>query len=320
MTEDLTKYLVLGEYKGLTVEIPKAPVVTDDEVMQAINDSFMAARICKKITDRAVTKEDTVSISYKGFMGDEQFEGGTGEKDHFTIYDGGGFIPGFAEGLVGATPGEEIAVELTFPENYYEELAGNEVTFYVTVHHIYEADDLTDENAVKLTGKKEMTVEGLIAECRQMLEEDAAEQYKTEKGDRVFNEIVKAATVINAPKELVDKYYNADVEYYKYYAEAYGMTYEEMLEYVGMTDGSLRERAEANVMKDIAIYSVIKAENITITDEEFERRLAILAESMGGEKEDVLKFYEKEELVDKFTYSKAYETAVDWQDLVVVGE
>lgn len=320
MAEDLTRFLVLGQYKGLSVSVPAPTPVTDDEVMQTINDSFMNYKICKTVTDRAVTDTDVISISYKGFMNGEQFTGGTGDKDYFTVYDGGGFIPGFAQGLVGAMPGEEIAVSLTFPEDYYEDLAGKAVTFMVTVHHIYVPAELTDENAVKLTGDKEMTAEKLVFECRKSLEEEAAEQYMIAKADLVIKEIIKNAQIISAPEELVEKYYNTDVEYYQYYAEYYGMTYEQMLEYVGMTDSMLRERAESNVMKDITVYSVIKAENISLSDEEYDKRLDEMSESTGYDKETLEQSYTKEALVEQFTYNMAYEMLESWQNIIVVTE
>ncbi len=317
MGEDLTKYLVLGQYKDLKIELPTIPQVTDDEVLESINKSFMKAKICKKIKDRAVTKDDTVSIYYEGFIDGEQFVGGTGESDFFTVYNGGGFIPGFAEGIIGATPGTPVAVELTFPDNYYEELAGKEVTFMVTVNHIYVPAELNDQNAANLTGEEDMTVEKLLAECREMLEQSAEEKYNNEKAAAIFKAIVDAAEKVSPPEELVEDYYNSDVEYYEYYAGEYGMTYEEMLEYVGLTDETLRERAEANVMKDIAVYSIIKAENITVSDGEYDKYIGEMEENTGYSRKDLEELYTKEELTEQFTYSKAYEMIEGWQEIVI---
>ena len=316
MTEDLTKYLILGEYKGLTVTVPAAPVVTDEQVLESVKKSFMNSKVCDKITDRAVTKDDTVSISYKGFMDGVQFDGGTGDSDFFTIYNGGGFIDGFADGLVGAMPGTEVDLNLTFPEDYYEDLAGKAVTFKVTVNHIYVPAELTDENAVKLTNDATMTAEKLKEECRKYLEEDAAAKYKNDKMSLIFKAIIDAAQLVSPPTELVDNYYQQDVEYYKYYAPSYGMTYEEMLEYVGLTDESLRARAEANAMKDIAVYSIAKAENITISDAEYEEKLVAYAESQGYTKDEILEMYTKKELIDQFTYNAVYDAIESWQNII----
>ena len=316
MGEDLTKYLILGEYKGLTVTVPAAPVVTDEEVLESLEKSFMSSKVCDTVTDRAVTKDDTVSISYKGFMDGVQFDGGTGDSDYFTIYNGGGFIEGFADGLVGAMPGTEVDVNLTFPENYYEELAGKAVTFKVTVHHIYVPAELNDENAVKLTGEETMTAEKLKEECRKYLEEEAATKYKNDKMSLIFKAIISAAQMVAPPEELVDNYYQQDVEYYEYYAPSYGMTYEEMLEYVGLTDKTLRERAEANAMKDIAVYSIAKIENMVVSEAEYEEKIDAFAESLGYTKDELLQVYTKEELINQLTYEAVYGVIESWQTIV----
>lgn len=253
-------------------------------------------------------------------MDGEQFSGGTGEKDFFTVYNGGGFIEGFADGIVGAMPGEVVEVNLTFPENYYEDLAGKPVTFKVTVKHIYVPAELTDENAVKLTGNNEMTVEKLMAECREMLEADTLDSYKEKKAKLIIAEIIKAAELSSPHEKLVEKYYNADVEYYQYYADYYGISYEAILEQAGMTDQMLRERAEANVMKDIAVYAIIRAENIKLDEGEYDVRLEALAKLMGYSKEDIEKSYTKEELTEQFTYNKACEVIESWQNTVTVTE
>ncbi len=78
---------------------------------------------------------DTVIIDFAGFMGEEQFEGGTGTG--FPLELGSGqFVPGFEEQLVGTEKGDKVDVNITFPENYYPELAGKDVVFKVTVQDI----------------------------------------------------------------------------------------------------------------------------------------------------------------------------------------
>ena len=75
---------------------------------------------------------DTVIINFAGFLGEEQFEGGTAEN--FPLKLGSGqFVPGFEDQLIGAEKGEERDVNITFPENYVPHLAGKDVVFKVTV-------------------------------------------------------------------------------------------------------------------------------------------------------------------------------------------
>ena len=320
MSEDLTQYVSLGQYKDLTIEVVAKPEITDTDVINQINVDLISLQYCTQVTDRAVTESDTVYISYKGLLDGEEFEGGTGTKDFFTIYDGGGFIDGFAEGIIGAMPGEEVAVELNFPENYYEDLAGKPVTFMVTVGHIYEAQELTDELAAEFTGNEEMTAETLMSEYRALLEESINSTYDEYKLDIVWSHIFNNATEIAIPTEVVKSYYDVDVEYYTAYASMYGITYEDILDMIGMTDDDVYNRAHDNVLTDMIVYSVVKAENFSITDEDYDQLLTEFSESSGYSKEDIEAAYSKAELTDMFTYTKIYEMAVEWQNFVTVEE
>ncbi len=101
------------------------------------------------LVDRPAQNGDTVLIDYAGFVGDEQFEGGTAERQPLAL-GSGTFIPGFEEQLVGATAGEERDVKVTFPEEYHSaDLAGKEAVFKCTVHEIKEMEkpELNDEFA-----------------------------------------------------------------------------------------------------------------------------------------------------------------------------
>ena len=320
LKEDLTEYVSLGQYKDLTIEVVAKPEISDADVLNQINVDLISLQYCTQVTDRAVTETDTVYISYKGLLDGEEFDGGTGTKDFFTIYDGGGFIDGFAEGLIGAMPGEEVAVELTFPENYYEDLAGKPVTFMVTVGHIYEATELTDALAAEFTGDESMTAETLMSEYRALLEESMNSTYDEYKLDLVWSRIFENATELSIPADIIKSYYDVDVEYYSAYASMYGITYEDILDMIGMTDDDVYNRAHDNVLTDMIVYSIVKAENYTITEEEYDELLAEFSESSGYSKEDILSAYSKDALTEMFTYTKIYEMAVEWQNFVTVEE
>ena len=317
MSMDLSKYVSLGQYKDLVLSVTPKKVVDDAYVQEVLKDDLIYYGQTVKVTDRAVTKEDTVSISFVGLLDGIPFEGGTGDKDNFTIYDGGGFIDGFADGIVGATPGKEIAVELKFPEDYYEELAGKPVTFMVTVVHIYEAKELTDEVAAELTGNKDMTAEGLIADYRARMEESIKTTYDEYKINMTWEKIFSNAKEIEMPTDLIKSYYDVDVQYYSSYAMMYGMSYEDILKMIGMTDDDVYNRAHDNVLTDMIVYSVIKAENFSITDAEYDELLTELAESSGYSKDKILETYTEEKLSDMFTYTKLYEEAANWQKYIV---
>ena len=317
MAEDLTKYMTLGQYKDYVISVEEKPAVFDEEIDMQLEYALITAKEYTTVTDRAVTKNDTVYIKYRGLMDGEEFEGGTGEQDYFTIFNGGGFIEGFADGVIGATPGVEKAIELKFPDNYHAELAGKPVTFMVTVVHIYEAKELTDALAIALTEDETMTAAKLRDEYKNQIKETIDTEYENYKLDLVWQKIFADAKEIEMPKDLVEGYYNMDVQYYKTYAMMYGISYEEVLDMIGMTDDDLYTRAHDNVFTDMVVYSVIKAENFSITEEEYDQMLKDLVETSGYTEAELLASYPKEKLTDMFTYTKIYEMAPTWQTFAV---
>jgi len=87
---------------------------------------------CESKTEPVAESGDTVIINFAGFLGNEQFEGGTAEN--FPLKLGSGqFVPGFEDQLIGTKKGEEKDVNVTFPENYYPNLAGKDVVFKVKI-------------------------------------------------------------------------------------------------------------------------------------------------------------------------------------------
>ena len=96
---------------------------------------ILAMCACLGACDKTAKNGDTVVIDFAGFLGEEQFEGGTAEN--FPLKLGSGqFVPGFEEQLVGAKVGETREVKITFPTEYTPELAGKDVVFKVTVKEI----------------------------------------------------------------------------------------------------------------------------------------------------------------------------------------
>ena len=78
---------------------------------------------------------DTVIIDFAGYLNGEQFEGGTATGFPLTL-GSGQFVPGFEDQIVGMKVGETRDINITFPEQYVENLAGKDVVFKVTVQEI----------------------------------------------------------------------------------------------------------------------------------------------------------------------------------------
>jgi len=310
---DLSQYVTLGQYKGLEITITPKPSVTEEEVISKIRSDLIYNGYTEKVTDRAVTKDDTVSISFVGYRDGVAFEGGTGSKDNFTVYDGGGFIDGFAEGIIGAMPGVEVDVNVTFPEVYHsEELAGKDAVFKVTVKHIYEAKELTDKIAKSLSGGSHTTVEALIEYYTERLIKEKDKAYEEKKSALAWDKIFSGISNVNIPDEMVNAQYDYDIFMAQSYADIYGVDLDTYLSGSGYTRESLRDQIKNDILTNMVIYSIMKNESVTLTEEDYDSFI----KDSGYTEEQWLSQYTKEELEEMFLYTKTYNEAVKWQRFI----
>lgn len=310
---DLSIYVTLGQYKDIEISIPKKTVVDEAYINDVLKSDLIYYGYADKITNRPVEKTDTVSISYAGYLEGVAFDGGTGDKDNFTIYDGGGFIPGFADGLIGATPGTQVDVNVTFPEQYHSaELAGKAVVFKVTVHHIYVAKELTDEVAEDMTGGEFKTAEDLLKYYGEYLTDMIDSEYKETQLNLTWEKIVKNMTVVSKPDDIINSLFDYELAVAKQTADMYGIDIDTMLAYNNYTRESLKADIEESVLYNMAIYSFMKAENFSVSDEEYFKFI----EDSGYTEEELLKSYTKEELLDTVKFVLAQEKAATLQKFI----
>src|SRR5699024_4760641 len=187
--------VTLGEYKGLEVEA-KSVEVTDKDVDEAIEaEREKQAELVLK-EEGEVEDGNTVVIDFEGFIGDDAFEGGKGENHSLEI-GAGQFIPGFEEQLVGKTAGEELDVEITFPEEYHaEDLAGKEAVFKVKIHEIKEKElpELDDEFAKDIDDDVE-TLDELKAKRKEDLQKQQEQEQENETRETLLNKATDNAQV-----------------------------------------------------------------------------------------------------------------------------
>ena len=273
--------VTLGAYKDLGIEKHVAEV-TDDDVMAEIERVRERQSRFIPVTDRAAKLDDQVNIDYEGWLGDEQFEGGTA-KGHDLVLGSGSFIPGFEEQLVGKNAGEECEVNVTFPAEYHaENLAGKAVVFKVKINSIQEKEvPALDDEFVKDVSETAETVDQYKAEVRADLEKKAEE-----KADSVFENDVIEKVVENAemdiPQAMIDSQVEdmmRDMEMRMMYQ---GMKLDDYFKYTGQTREQVAkmyaEPAEKRVRTQLTIDAVRKAEGIEATEEEVNAEIAKYAE------------------------------------------
>lgn len=146
---DLTKMLDLVDYKNISVPAEEV-AATAEEVEGEITSTLESYKELNTDEQLAIADGDEVNIDYVGTVDGVEFEGGnSGGAGYDLTIGSGSFIDDFEQQLIGHRPGEEVTVEVTFPENYSEELAGKDAVFAVTVNGIKVTPELTDDFVAK---------------------------------------------------------------------------------------------------------------------------------------------------------------------------
>ncbi len=315
---DLSQYVTLGEYKGYSFEVEPIKYMDDEHFLRQLNYEIVYYGRYTEVLDRPVTENDIISITFEGYMNGEKFNGGSGTEKLFTMYNGGGFIEGFSDKLIGVVPGNEVTFDIDFPEDYgAEELAGKTATFKVKVNLIYKPDEITDELIKEISGGEMNTAQEFIDATKEIMMKDTEEAYLYMKLELIWDEIIKNTVKHGIPDEILDPFYDYMLSYYQYYANENFMTLDKYLEYYGLTKESLREDTRENLYMDMMVYSLIKAEGITLTDEEYEADLKEFAENSGVTVEEVMYYYTEEDLRDMFYYTRGYEAVINWSTFTV---
>lgn len=274
--DDYSKYVELGEYKG--IEYTKVTAEVTDEQVQAEIDSFLAQYAEEEeVTGRAIKDGDIVNIDFVGSMDGVEFEGGYAE-DHDLTIGSNSFIDGFESGLIGHEIGEKVTLDLVFPDPYENDpsKAGKDVTFEVTVNSIKVkntpklTDDLVKENTEYDTAK---AYEDSIRENLQTTAEANAE---AQVQSDIFNKVVQNSKVNGFDeaevKKLVDEEFKGFKEQASQY-ESYGYTYEMALQANGyesedqLKEG-ITEYVENYLTQKMILYMIADKEGITVSSEE----------------------------------------------------
>ena len=273
--------VTLGEYKNLGI-VKTVDEVTEDDVKAEIERARDRASRWIEVTDRAAKLDDQVNINYAGFLGEEQFQGGTAEN-HDLILGSGSFIPGFEDQLVGAEIGADVDVNVTFPEQYHsEELAGKAVVFHVHVNSIREKEmPVLDEDFVKEVSETANTVDEYKAEIRERLESQAENRAESAFENEVIEKVVENAEVDIPAAMIEDQIDNMlhDMEMRMMYQ---GMKLDDYFKYTGQTREQVREMykapAEERVKTQLVVAAVMKAEEIKADEAEIDVEIGKYAE------------------------------------------
>jgi len=270
----------LGKYKG--VEAEKMDLeVSDSDVDAEIDKQRNTNARTIEVTDRAVKDGDIVTLDFEGFVDGVAFEGGKGTDYPLTI-GSGAFIPGFEEQLVGFEIGKEGDVNVTFPEDYQaDNLAGKAATFKCTVKAIKakELPELNDEFASDVSDFD--TLAEYKEDVKKKLVERKTNEEKAKREDAVVKAVIEDSEM-ELPEAMVETQARQIVNDFAQRLQMQGMSMDQYLQYTGNTVDKMIEQVKPQAIERIqarlVLEEVAKAENITVSDEDFEEELKKMAE------------------------------------------
>ena len=308
--------VTLGAYKD--IEVAKADVEVSEEEVNAEVDKEREKNARQiSVEDRTVENGDMIMLDFEGFVNGVAFDGGKGENYPLTI-GSGSFIPGFEEQLVGAEIGKELDVNVTFPEEYQApELAGKEATFKCKVNEIKvkelpEADDDFAQDVSKFD-----TLAEYKEDLKAKLAESKAAAAKRAKEDAVIEKIIENAEM-EIPEAMIDTQARQLVDEFAQRIQAQGLSFEQYLQFTGMTLDTALEQMKPNAVKRIqsrlVLEAVVKAENIEVSEEDVKAEIAKMAESykMDADKlAEIMSDEEKKQIQMDMAIEKAVELVTE---------
>ena len=303
----------LGDYKGLKyTKMDEEP--TDEEIDAELKkEQEKNARIVT-VTDRPVQNGDIATIDFKGFMDGEAFEGGEG-KDFDLEIGSHSFIDTFEDQLVGKNVGDDVEVNVTFPENYGQaSLAGKPAKFEVEIKDIKvkELPELNDEFVQDTTEfenlneyKNEIAGKLIVAK---------KQQAKNKMEEDLVTALVEGCEM-DVPQVMIDNDIDMKIEDFSRNIQSQGLSLDVYLQYMGQTVESMREAyrpmSEKQVKARLALEAVANAENFAVEEADLDAEIEKIAKAYGMEK-DVLKSALRPEDTENITKDIKVQKAVQF--------
>ncbi len=283
-------------YKGLKARYDRH-LVTDEEVIRQLQRLQQQNPRIALVEDRPTENGDEVVLDYAGFVGDEQFAGGTAENQTLVL-GSGTFIPGFEEQLLDKVVGEQVTVKVTFPQNYHtENLAGKEAEFRCVIHQIrvktpYELDDVF----AKEVGGCES-----FAEMQEKMKE-SLQQFTDERGEMDLQDRLLQQAAQTLELEVSDEELNAAIDEQmntmKAQLSQQGLSLEMYCSFMNTTEEALRQEAAPTAMAAIrsqaAVEKIAQLEGLEATQEDIGEAIAIIARENGMTVEQLKPYYSPE--------------------------
>ncbi len=306
--------VTLGEYKGVVAE-KETVTVTEDDVEEELKKSAEKNARLVDVTDRPAEMGDEVIIDFDGYVDGKAFEGGKSEDYHLTL-GSHSFVDTFEDQIVGKNAEEAFDVTVTFPENYHKDLAGKEAVFKVVLKKIQkkELPELDDDYA------KDYSEFDTLAEYKEDLHKKLLETKQKEADDRRARTVLDAVIAgaqMDIPEAMVEDRVDSMIQNFSNNLRYQGINMDQYMQMTGSNMASLRasvrQDAEKSIKEALVLEAVVKAENLEVTDEDFDAEVQKLADLYKIEADKLkgnISDSEKEGMLEEMKSKKAVEWLV----------
>lgn len=287
---DVEKCVTLGDYKGVTVE-KTIQSVTDEDVQNEIDNALANYPV---EVDQAAKEGDTVNIDYVGKIDGEEFDGGSDQGADLKL-GSGKFIDGFEDGLIGARKGETCTLNLTFPEDYTQDLAGKAVEFTVTVNAVKEPLSEPTDQWVADNIEGYDNIADYKAGIRSEQEENNEQTAENQVRYAAWTQVIDNCTINEYPETLVEvgkKLYEQQVETYAKYA---GMELDAYIESSGLTQeeyqSNMEEYGKNVAAQALVCQAICDKEGFAIGDDDYQKALQDMLTEYGCTEDELIQTY-----------------------------
>lgn len=280
----------VNSLEDLAIEKPMAEV--SDADIDDIVEVFRKQQGQLVSAERAAKEGDTVIIDFEGFRDGEVFEGGSGEGTSLEL-GSGRMIPGFEDGLIGASAGEEKRLKLTFPEDYQkEDLAGADVEFKVSVSEVQELElAAVDAALFAQYGLEEGTEDDFRAEVKQNMERELRNAVEASVKTQVMDAVLAAHQELELPASLIAQEVNAMRQ--QMFQQFGGAAPQEMDLASILPDEMFAEQAERRVKLGLVMAEMISQSELTAEPAKVREAIEDIA-STYQDPEEVINWYYSE--------------------------
>lgn len=327
---EMSGYITLGEYKGIkaTRVVATAADIDDETIDSDLEYELEEYKEYSEVTDRGIKQGDYVVLNCTVSIGGEEiselemseYEAVIGEDMLFTELE---------NALIGMESGASKDINLTLPEDYeYEEYANQAATFSVTIDSIEECT--YDPKLTDAFVKEKVDGCNTIQEWKDALRKDElaylVEELDTQLSSDIFQAVHSATEftdydgLLAAYPTLFDDKYAEIKSNYDSYAQMFGMSYEDYIEFAGMTEDDIKNEVKNTIKGDIILYAIIKKENITVSDDEIQA----FAENNYADYDmtsvdEFFEYYTEEDVSEYLLSEKCYDFLIDNAEITEIS-